>query len=438
MSRIQCVTLGCSKNRVDSEHLLRQLQAGGMEIAPESENLYEGKVDVVILNTCGFIQDAKEESIEAILDAVQAKQEGQVKKVYVFGCLSQRYRQDLPEIIPEVDGFFGAYDIQPLLEVMQVPYRPELAARRLLTTPSHYGYLKISEGCDRTCSYCAIPKIRGKHCSVPMEALVEEAHSLAEQGVKELIVVAQDTTYYGLDLYRKRSLATLLERLSQISGIDWLRVHYSYPDAFPEDVLDLMASEPKLAPYIDIPLQHISDKVLSAMRRSVNGAETRALVEKIRSRVPGAVLRTTLIVGHPGEGKREFQELLNFVSDYRFERLGAFPYSEEEGTWGAANLKDTLSRRIKQERYEELMELQSGISYEYNLSRVGSQERVLIDAVSEDGVYVARTQKESPEVDGEVLIKPATGVADRSRIGQFATVRITHADEYDLLADFIE
>lgn len=435
--RIQCVTLGCSKNRVDSEHLLRQLQAAGMDVAPEAENLAEGRVDAVILNTCGFIQDAKEESIEAILDAVQAKQEGLVKRVYVFGCLSQRYRAELPELMPEVDGFFGAYDICPLLEVLGVPYRPELATRRLLTTPSHYAYLKISEGCDRTCSYCAIPKIRGKHCSVPMESLLEEAQSLADAGVRELIVVAQDTTYYGLDLYRKRNLAPLLERLSLISGIDWLRVHYSYPDSFPEDVLDVMANNPKVAPYIDIPLQHISDKVLSAMRRSVNGQQTRALVEKIRSRVPEAVLRTTLIVGHPGEGKREFRELLDFVEAYRFERLGAFPYSEEEGTWGAAHLKDTLSRRVKQERYEELMELQSGISYEYNQSRIGSHERVLIDSISEDGVYVARTQKESPEVDGEVLIKPQDGEADRSRIGQFAEVEIVHADEYDLLANFI-
>lgn len=437
IQRVQCVTLGCSKNRVDSEHLLRQLQAAGMQIAPEAENLYEGRVDAVILNTCGFIQDAKEESIEAILDAVQAKQEGCVRYVFVFGCLSQRYREDLPDLIPEVDGYFGAYDIRPLLERMGVPYDPQLATRRYLTTPSHYAYLKISEGCDRTCSYCAIPKIRGKHCSVPMEALVEEAQSLVAQGARELIVVAQDTTYYGLDRYRKRMLAPLLERLSQISGVDWLRVHYSYPDAFPEDVLEIMAQDPKVAPYIDIPLQHISDKVLSAMRRSIDGAQTRALIEKIRNRVPDAVLRTTLIVGHPGEGKREFRQLLDFVADYRFERLGAFPYSEEEGTWGAANLKDTLSRRIKQERYEELMELQSGISYEYNLSRVGTRERVLIDSVSEDGVYVARTQKESPEVDGEVLIRPTDGAADRRLIGQFAEVEIAHADEYDLLANFI-
>lgn len=437
IQRIQCVTLGCSKNRVDSEHLLRQLQAAGLAVAPEAENLAEGRVDVVILNTCGFIQDAKEESIEAIWEAVEAKKEGLVKRVYVFGCLSQRYRAELPELIPDVDGFFGAYDILPLLEVLGVPYRPELATRRLLTTPSHYAYLKISEGCDRTCSYCAIPKIRGKHHSVPMEDLVSEAKSLAEAGVRELIVVAQDTTYYGLDLYRKRNLAPLLEQLSLISGIDWLRVHYSYPDSFPEDVLDVMANNPKVAPYIDIPLQHISDKVLAAMRRSVDGAQTRALVEKIRNRVPEAVLRTTLIVGHPGEGKREFNELLQFVEDYRFERLGAFPYSEEEGTWGAANLKDTLSRRIKQERYEELMELQAGISYDFNQSRIGQRERVLIDSVSEDGVYVGRTQKESPEVDGEVLIKPVNGVANRTLIGQFADVEIVNADEYDLLANFI-
>ena len=430
MRRIQLVTMGCSKNRVDSEHLMRVLQERGYELVPEDTDLASGGVDEVIINTCGFIQDAKEESIAAILEAVEAKKEGLVQKVSVFGCLSQRYRSELPAEIPEVDEWRGVLTFDTL--------------GRVLTTPAHYAYLKISEGCDRTCAYCAIPLIRGPHVSVPMDSLVEEARLLAAQGVKELIVIAQDTTYYGLDLYGKRTLATLLERLSGIDGIEWIRLHYSYPAGFPEDVLDVMAGNPKICPYIDIPLQHSADRVLAMMRRGVDGRQTRALVEKMRRKVPGVVLRTTLIVGHPGEGDAEFRDLLDFVRESRFERLGAFQYSEEEGTYGALHYPDDIPAEVKQERYDRLMELQSGISLAYNQSRVGSRVRVLVDSVDAtspapagDLILVCRSQTESPEVDGEILIDPASSaVTPEELIGQFIDVDIIGANEYDLIAEF--
>lgn len=432
--KVQVATLGCSKNKVDSEHLMVQLERAGIAISPEGEDLATASVDTLIINTCGFIGDAKEESIQAILEGVEAKNQGHISQVLVWGCLSQRYREELIEAIPEVDRFFGAYDLDNILAYLGVEKNPLLLTQRYLTTPKHYAYLKISEGCDRQCSYCAIPGIRGRHISVPIEELVREAEFLASIGVKELILIAQDTTYYGLDIYRKRALAQLIERLEAIKGIEWIRIHYSYPASFPDDVLEIMAHSPKVCKYMDIPLQHSADKVLAAMRRNIDGKQTRALVERMREKVPGIVLRTTMIVGHPGEGKREFQDLLNFVQEYKFERLGAFTYSEEEGTWGAENLKDTIRKGIKQERYEELMELQSGISLEFNNSRVGSVERVLVDSFT-DGVYVARTSKESPEVDGEVLLG---GEFDPARIGTFADAMITGANEYDLLGEFIK
>lgn len=432
--KVQVATLGCSKNKVDSEHLMVQLERAGIAISPEGEDLSTAGVDTLIINTCGFIGDAKEESIQAILEGVEAKNQGHISQVLVWGCLSQRYREELIEAIPEVDRFFGAYDLDNILAYLGVEKNPLLLTQRYLTTPKHYAYLKISEGCDRQCSYCAIPGIRGRHISVPIEELVREAEFLASIGVKELILIAQDTTYYGLDIYRKRALAQLIERLEAIKGIEWIRIHYSYPASFPDDVLEIMAHSPKVCKYMDIPLQHSADKVLAAMRRNIDGKQTRALVERMREKVPGIVLRTTMIVGHPGEGKREFQDLLNFVQEYKFERLGAFTYSEEEGTWGAENLKDTIRKGIKQERYEELMELQSGISLEFNNSRVGSVERVLVDSFA-DGVYVARTSKESPEVDGEVLLG---GEFDPARIGTFADAMITGANEYDLLGEFIK
>ena len=435
--KLQTVTLGCSKNKVDTEHILSHVE-DLYEIVPEGEDI---PVDVILLNTCGFIGDAKEESVQAVLEAVDKKKRGEAGKVIVFGCLSQRYADELPELIPEVDGWFGARDFDPVIRALGAEPDPEKRNHRYLTTPSHYAYLKISEGCDRRCSYCAIPFIRGAHKSVPMEDLVAEASRLADNGVKELIIIAQDTTFYGLDLYRRRALAELLQKLSEVDGIEWIRIHYSYPASFPEDVLDQMADNPKVCRYMDIPLQHISDKVLDNMHRHVTGAWTRELIGKMRERVPGVVLRTTMIVGHPGEGKRDFNELMDFVREARFERLGAFKYSEEEGTYGAENFKDSISARVKQERLDELMTLQSDISLSFNQSRVGTLEKVIVDDFV-DGVFVCRSEFESPEVDGEILVKPDSEVIGDvdpySLIGEFMTVRVTGADEYDLIAEPVE
>ena len=431
------MTLGCSKNKVDTEHILSQVE-DLYEIVPEGEDI---PVDVLLINTCGFIGDAKEESVQTILEAVDRKNRGEVGKVVVFGCLSQRYSSDMPQLIPEVDAWFGARDFDPVIKELGAQPDASKASSRFLTTPSHYAYLKISEGCDRRCSYCAIPFIRGGHKSVPMETLVEEARKLAERGVRELIVIAQDTTYYGLDLYRRRALAELLQKLSEVDGIEWIRIHYSYPAAFPENVLEQMANNPKVCRYMDIPLQHIADKVLDNMHRNVDGAWTRELIRRMREKVPGVVLRTTMIVGHPGEGKRAFAELLEFVKEARFERLGAFKYSEEEGTYGAENFKDSISQRVKQERLDELMTLQSEISMAFNQSRVGSEIDVIVDDFV-DGVFVCRSEFESPEVDGEILVKyNSSDFADvdpYSLIGEFIKVRVIGADEYDLIAEPIE
>lgn len=438
--KVQLVTLGCSKNRVDSEHLLRQMESVGVEIADSGFELSsKNRIDAVILNTCGFIKDAKEESIEAILQAVEAKELGYVKQVFVFGCLSQRYKNDLEKEIPEVDGFFGAFDWDSILNALGITKDDSLLQQRYLTTPKHYAYLKISEGCDRTCSYCAIPGIRGKHISVPMEELVEEARHLAAKGVRELIVIAQDTTYYGLDLYKRRALGDLLKQLCEIDGIEWIRIHYSYPDQFPDDVLEIMATNPKICKYIDIPLQHSSTKLLKMMRRSIDGPQTQAVLDRIKEKVPGIVVRTTFIVGHPGEDRREFEKLLRFVERNRFDRLGAFTYSEEEGTYGALHFKDTVRESTKQARYEELMELQSGISLSSNEARVGNVERVIVDSFT-DGVLVCRSQSESPEVDGEILIgKKGLGeFAPEELIGKFVKAKIAGANEYDLLAELVE
>ena len=433
--RVWVVTMGCSKNRVDSEHLLMQLSAAGYGISPEEEELEDAGVDILIINTCGFILDAKEESVQAILEAVDAKKRGVISRLYVMGCLSQRYRSELPSEIPEVDGWFGAFSIDPLLQELSVRRNPALDTRRWLTTPGHYAYLKISEGCDRQCSYCAIPGIRGKHVSVPQEQLLDEAAALADQGVRELIVIAQDTTFYGLDLYGQRRLGSLLEKLSGIEGIEWIRLLYSYPASFPEDVLEIMASSPKMCRYLDIPLQHSADPVLKALRRSIDADGTRRLVERIRKAVPDIALRTTMMVGHPGEGEKEFEDLLSFVSEYLFERLGAFAYSEEEGTWGAQNLKDTVPEAVKQERLDELMELQAGISLKYNESRIGSIERVLVDSCDPvENTFSGRTSRESPEVDGEVNV---TCNGKLPVPGTFAEVRITGADEYDLTGELL-
>ena len=435
--KLQTVTLGCSKNKVDTEHILSHVE-DLYEIVPEGEDI---PVDVILLNTCGFIGDAKEESVQAVLEAVAKKNRGEAQKVIVFGCLSQRYGDELPELIPEVDAWFGAREFDPVIRELGVEPNPSKRNSRYLTTPSHYAYLKISEGCDRRCSYCAIPFIRGAHKSVPIEDLVAEATHLAENGVRELIIIAQDTTYYGLDLYHRRALAELLQKLSEVEGIEWIRIHYSYPAAFPEDVLDQMADNPKVCRYMDSPLQHISDKVLDNMHRHVTGAWTRELIHKMRERVPGVVLRTTMIVGHPGEGKKDFNELLDFIQEASFERLGAFKYSEEEGTYGAENFKDSITSKVKQERLDALMSLQSEISMNFNQSRVGTEVKVIVDDFVE-GILVCRSEFESPEVDGEILVKPDSDVIGNvdpySLIGEFIKVRVTGADEYDLIAEPIE
>jgi len=437
MPSLQVITLGCSKNTVDTEHLLYQLR-NAYEIVPEEE---VRPVDVLLVNTCGFIGDAKEQSIQTILAAAARKSAGEVGRLLVFGCLSQRYPEELPGLIPEVDGWFGARELAPLVKALGCTPDHSSEHLRVRTDGRHpYAFLKISEGCNRRCSYCAIPFIRGPHRSVPMEVLVDEARSLAESGVRELVIIAQDTTYYGLDLYGKRCLAELLRRLSAVEGIEWLRIHYSYPADFPEDVLEEMASNPKVCRYMDIPLQHVSDRVLANMHRHVDGAWTRELIRRMRSRVPGVVLRTTLIVGHPGEEASDFKELMEFVEEFRFQRMGAFKYSEEEGTFGAKNFRDSVSPATKTRRLNKLMELQRGISLAYNMSRVGTEEKVLVDDYV-DGILVCRSEFESPEVDGEILVKysPAAfdGIEPNSLIGEFLKVRITSADEYDLSAEVI-
>lgn len=436
MPTLQVITLGCSKNTVDTEHLLYQVR-GSYEIVPEGE---DRPVDILAINTCGFIGDAKEQSINTILAAAGRKNAGLVGRLLVFGCLSQRYPDELPGLIPEVDGWYGARELDSLVKALGCTPDHKADYLRVRTDNRPYAYLKISEGCNRRCSYCAIPFIRGAHRSVPMAKLVEEAKSLAADGVKELIIIAQDTTYYGLDLYGRRALAELLDRLSEVEGIERMRIHYSYPQDFPEDVLDRMANNPKVCRYMDIPLQHISDNVLENMHRGVDGAWTRALVKKMREKVPGLVLRTTFIVGHPGEGPAEFRELMKFVSETGFQRMGAFTYSEEEGTYGAEHLKDSVSARSKKSRLSKLMELQRGISLAYNQSRIGTIEKVLVDAYS-DGILICRSEFESPEVDGEILVKYSAtefnGRRPESLVGEFLDVRITGADEYDLTAEVL-
>ncbi|MBP5559000.1 MAG: 30S ribosomal protein S12 methylthiotransferase RimO [Bacteroidales bacterium] len=423
MKKLKVITLGCSKNTVDTEHLLAALPPEEFDLSPE------GPLDYLLYNTCGFIGDAKEESIQAIFEGVEAKKRGETARVVVFGCLSQRYASQMPELIPEVDAWFGARDLNPLLKYLGAP--PSGFTRRLQEHPCGYAYLKISEGCDRRCSYCAIPFIRGAHRSVPVEDLVAEAAQLASEGVSELILIAQDTTFYGLDIYGRRALAELLQRLSEVDGIRRLRIHYSYPADFPDDVLDQMATNPKVCKYMDIPLQHIADRVLSNMHRHIDGARTRALIARMREKVPGVVLRTTMIVGHPGEGPEEFAELLDFVREARFERLGAFCYSEEEGTWGAEHLADDVPEEEKRRRLDVLMSLQGEMSLEFNRSRVGSEVEVMVDGISGD-TLVCRSEFESPEVDGEILVSAPD--AHSIPIGSYIKVRITGADEYDLTA----
>ena len=430
MKKINVITLGCSKNTVDSEHLMAQLAAAGYQLTFDSDRT---DAKVVVINTCGFIGDAKQESIETILDAVAAKEAGLIEKLFVIGCLSERYADELREEIPEVDEYFGVKDWADIVAALGAEYKTENETERVLTTPAHYAYLKISEGCNWLCGYCAIPLIRGKHESVPMEQILDEARKLAERGVKEIMVIAQDTTYYGIDLYGRRRLADLLTELCRIEGIEWIRLHYAYPAAFPEDVIEVMAREPKICKYLDIPFQHISDNMLSAMKRRHTKAEAMELIERLRERIPDIALRTTLLVGYPGETAEDVAELEAFVREVKFERLGVFPYSAEEGTYSAENLEDNVPEEEKQRRADKIMLIQEQIALDHNLARVGRTMRVVVDSRQGD-YYVARSEYDSPEVDQEILIPTELR---QLRRGRFYDVRITGAEGYDLYGEVI-
>lgn len=421
-NKINVITLGCSKNTYDSEVLMGQLKASGKEVVHEEEG------NIVVINTCGFINNAKEESVTTILEQIQKKEAGEVDKVYVTGCLSERYKPDLEKEIPQVDQYFGTTDLPQLLKVLKADYRHELVGERILTNPKHYAYFKIAEGCDRPCSFCAIPLMRGTHKSVPIEALVQRAKILAKEGVKELILIAQDLTYYGLDLYKKRRLADLLKELVSIEGIEWIRLHYAFPTGFPEEVLEVMREEEKICNYLDIPLQHIADPILKSMRRGTTQAKTTALLHKFRERVSGIVLRTSLIVGYPGETEADFEILKNWVKSMRFERLGCFTYSHEENTH-AYHLKDDVPLDIKQKRSNEIMEIQAQISWEHNQSLIGQVYHCLIDR-KEGNHYIGRTFMDSPDVDNEVLIDAAQYYL---KLGDFTEVKITAATDFDLI-----
>jgi ribosomal protein S12 methylthiotransferase len=426
-AKVNIVTLGCSKNLVDSEVLLTQLRGNGIDTTHESK---KDDANIVVINTCGFIDNAKQESIDTILRYVDAKEEGVVEKVYVTGCLSERYKTDLEKEIPDVDAWFGTRDLSRLLKQLNANYKHELVGERILTNPSHFAYLKIAEGCDRPCSFCAIPLMRGKHISRPMEELILEARNLAKKGTKELLLIAQDSTYYGLDLYKKRNLAELLLRLSDVEGIDWIRLHYAFPTGFPMDVLDVMAERPTICKYLDIPLQHGSSRMLQIMRRGTTREKTEALLNTIREKVPGIAIRTTLIAGHPGETEQDFEEMMRFVEQMRFDRLGVFPYSHEDNTH-SYSMADDVADELKQERVDALMDLQQGISLELNRAKIGNTYKVLIDR-KESGNFIGRTEFDSPEVDNEVLLD---GAKEYLRVGDFVQAKVTSATEFDLIAE---
>ncbi|MHB1146726.1 MAG: 30S ribosomal protein S12 methylthiotransferase RimO [Lutibacter sp.] len=426
-NKINVVTLGCSKNVYDSEVLMGQLIANNKKVVHEDEN---DDGNIVVINTCGFIGDAKEESINTILHYVNKKELGEVDRVYVTGCLSERYKPDLQKEIPNVDEYFGTHDLPNLLKVLDADYKHELIGERLTTTPTHYAYLKIAEGCDRPCSFCAIPLMRGKHVSTPIENLVIEATKLAKKGIKELILIAQDLTYYGLDIYKKRALADLLTELAKIDGIEWIRLHYAFPTGFPLDVLEVIKNEPKVCNYLDIPLQHINDDILKSMRRGTSHEKTTNLIAEFRKSVPSMAIRTTLIVGYPGETEEIFLELKEWVGAMRFERLGVFAYSHEENTH-AASLKDNVPEKVKQKRVSDIMDLQSQISFELNQEKVGKVFKCIIDR--KDGNYfIGRTEFDSPDVDNEVLIDVTENYV---QVGKFANIKITSATEFDLYGE---
>ena len=423
-NKINVITLGCSKNVYDSEVLMRQLTANKMEVEHESE---KEDANIVVINTCGFIDNAKEESINTILEQAERKEIGMIDKLYVTGCLSERYKADLERDIPNVDQYFGTTDLPKLLKVLGADYKHELLGERLTTTPKHYAYLKIAEGCDRPCSFCAIPLMRGKHKSTPIEQLVIEAKNLAKNGVKELILIAQDLTFYGLDIYKKRRLADLLTELSKVEGIEWIRLHYAFPTGFPHDVLDVIRNNEKVCNYIDIPLQHINDEILTSMKRGTSHAKTDKLLQDFRAKVPNIVIRTTLIVGYPGETEEKFQELKQWVQDTKFDRLGVFTYSHEENT-AAFNLKDDVPEEVKKARAEEIMDLQMHISWGLNQKKIGKTFKVLFDR-KEGDYFIGRTEFDSPDVDNEVLVKATDTYI---RMGDFANVLIDKTDYFDL------
>lgn len=429
-NEVDIITLGCSKNLVDSEHLMMQLKSCGYTVKHDPRRV-EG--EIVVVNTCGFIGDAKEESVNAILELVEEKKQGRIGKLYVMGCLSERYRADLEKELPEVDGYYGKFSWQNLLADLGKAFNNDLASQRVITTPKHYAYVKISEGCNRHCSYCAIPLMTGAHQSQTMEDLVEEVSSLAAKGVKEIQLIAQDLTYYGRDIYGESKLAELVRRIAAIDGIEWIRLHYAYPYQFPKDILDVMREEPKVCAYLDMALQHISTHMLTQMRRHITSEETYALLQEIREKVPGIHLRTTLMVGHPGETEQDFEELKAFVRKARFERMGAFAYSHEEGTYAYKYYEDEIPQYIKMQRLDEIMRIQEGIAADINDEKVGKTMRVIIDR-KEAEYYVGRTEFDSPEVDNEVLIPRKNGAL---KLGEFYQVKITEADTFDLYGEVV-
>lgn len=430
-NKVNVITLGCSKNTFDSELLMAQLHANKFDVEHESMSQDH---EIVIVNTCGFIDNAKQESIDTILQYADAKDNGLVDKLYVTGCLSERYKNDLEEEIPQVDAYFGTQELPQMLKVLNADYKKELLGERILTTPDHYAYFKIAEGCDRPCSFCAIPLMRGKHRSTPIEQLVANAKSLVAQGVKELMLIAQDLTYYGLDLYKKRALADLLRQLSDIEGLEWIKLHYAYPSGFPMDVLEVMAERDNICNYLDMPLQHGSTKVLKDMRRGITREKTTELVKTIREKVPGIALRTTLIAGYPGETEEDFKEMAEWVKEMKFDRLGIFTYSHEENTH-AHNFEDDVPEEVKNARAEEIMDIQSSISYEHNQNKIGKEFKVLFDRI-EDNHFVGRTEFDSPEVDNEVWVEISED--NHVRLGDFATVKIERADYFDLFGTIVK
>ena len=428
-NKVNVVTLGCSKNIVDSEVLMGQLRANKFDVVYESN---KDDSEIVIINTCGFIENAKQESINTILAYAEAKKKGKLEKLYVTGCLSERYKPELQKEIPNVDAYFGTHDLQRLLKTLKADYKHELVGERLLTTPNHFAYFKISEGCDRPCSFCAIPLMRGNHISVPLEELVIQANHLAKNGTKELLLIAQDSTYYGLDIYKERKLAELLKKLSDVNGIEWIRLHYAFPSGFPMEVLDVMRERKNICKYIDMPLQHISDKMLASMKRGTTKQKTIDLVNKVRDKVPGIAIRTTLIAGYPGETEKDFEEMKEWVSETKFDRLGIFTYSHEEKTF-AFDLKDGVSAEIKIQRAEEVMGIQQAISNKLNKNKIGKIFKVLFDR-KEGNHFIGRTEFDSPEVDNEVLIDAKKSFV---RVGDFAQIHINSAEDYDLFGEVI-